>query len=87
MPVRSNLAVLLAQVNVERTKRGLKTISVRQHAAESNISHTVLGALVADRSQRIDYATIDKLLTYLNNYFPTTFNDLFLWVVDEDPDE
>ena len=48
-------------------------------AEESGVSLSVLAALNTDRNQRIDYATIDQLLTYFNSYFKVTTNDLLVW--------
>ena len=48
-------------------------------AEESGVSLSVLAALNTDRNQRIDYATIDQLLTYFNAYFKVTTNDLLVW--------
>jgi len=48
-------------------------------AEESGVSLSVLAALNTDKSQRIDYATVDQLLTYFNSYFKVTTNDLLVW--------
>jgi len=48
-------------------------------AEESGVSLSVLAALNTNKSQRIDYATIDQLLTYFNSYFKVTTNDLLAW--------
>src|SRR3712207_638192 len=87
MPVRSNLRLLLAQANVERAKQGQAALSLRQLAIESGISLSVLTALAAGRSQRIDYGTIDKLLTYLNRYISAGTGDLLVWTPVQPPGE
>ncbi len=79
MPLRSNLRLLLAQANVERAKQGLPALSLRQLALESGIALSVLTALAAGRSQRIDYGTIDTLLTSLNRYIPAGTGALLVW--------
>jgi hypothetical protein len=43
------------------------------------VSLSVLAALNTGRSQRIDYATIDQLLSYFNRYFTVTTSDLLVW--------
>jgi hypothetical protein len=35
--------------------------------------------LHTEKSQRIDYTTIDHLLTYFNQYFHVTAADLLVW--------
>ncbi len=79
MPVRSNLQVLLAKVNLERTQKGLAPLSLRQLAIESGVAHSVVTNLAADRSGRIDYDTIDKLLSYINKYVPANTGELLTW--------
>jgi len=71
--------LLLAQVNVERVRQGKPDLSLRRLADESGVSLSVLAALNTDKSQRIDYATIDQLLTYFSSYFAVTTNDLLTW--------
>lgn len=79
MPVRCNLPLLLAQVNVERTRQKQPLLSLRRLADESNVSLSVLTSLNTGKSQRIDYNTIDKLLTYFNHYLNVTTDDLLVW--------
>jgi DNA-binding Xre family transcriptional regulator len=79
MPVHSNLQVLLAKVNVERAQRGEPTMSLRQLALEIGVAHSVLTNLAADRSGRIDYNTIDKLLTFSSRYLTVNTSDLLAW--------
>ncbi len=71
--------LLLARVNVERARQGKPALSLRRMAEESGVSLSVLAALNTDKSQRIDYATVDQLLTYFNSYFKVTTNDLLVW--------
>jgi DNA-binding Xre family transcriptional regulator len=66
-------------VNVERVRQGKPILSLRRLAEESGVSLSVLAALNTDKSQRIDYATIDELLTYFSSYFAVTTNDLLNW--------
>ncbi len=79
MPVRCNLPLLLAQANVERTKRNQPRLSLRRLAEESSVSLSVLAALNTGKSKRIDYETVDKLLTFFRNYLPVEINDLLIW--------
>ena len=77
--ISCKLRLILAQVNVERAKQGSPPLSLRRLAGESGVSLSVLAALHTGRSQRIDYATIDQLLTYFNSYFSVTTSDLLVW--------
>lgn len=79
MPVTCHLRVLLARLNVERAKSGQPAISLRRLAQESGVSQSVLVALHTGRSQRIDYATIDRLLAYFSRFLPVTIDDLLTW--------
>jgi DNA-binding Xre family transcriptional regulator len=78
------LRLLLAKVNVERVKQGEPALSLRRLAEESGVSLSVLAALHTGKSQRIDYTTIDHLLTYFNHYLKVTTTDLLTW---EQPQE
>lgn len=84
MPVSCRLRILLAQLNVERIKRGQPTISLRRLAQESGVSQSVLVALHTGRSQRIDYATIDRLLSYFNRFLPVSIDDLLTWELPQE---
>jgi hypothetical protein len=79
MPVASHLRILLARLNVERAKQGLPAISLRRLADESGASLSVLVAHNTGQSRRIDYATVDRLLTYFSRTFPVSVNDLLVW--------
>lgn len=80
MTITCHLRVLLAKANVERTKLGKPTLSLRSLARESGVSLSVLASLHTGRSQRIDYTTIDRLLTYFSCYFSNvSVDDLFAW--------
>jgi transcriptional regulator with XRE-family HTH domain len=79
MTISCRLRLLLAQVNVERARRGQSGVSLRQLAQESGVSLSVLTALNTDRSQRIDYQTIDRLLDFFNRYLSVTTTDLLTW--------
>ena len=77
--ISCKLRLLVAQVNVERAKRGQPALSLRRLAMESGVSLSVLAALNTGKSQRIDYTTIDQLLTYFNAYFEVTTSDQLAW--------
>jgi DNA-binding Xre family transcriptional regulator len=79
MTISCRLRLLLAQVNVERARGGQAGVSLRQLAQESGVSLSVLTALNTDRSQRIDYQTIDRLLGFFNRYLTVTTTDLLAW--------
>lgn len=79
MTIACKFRLLLARVNVERVRQGKPALSLRRLAEESGVSLSVLAALNTDRSQRIDYTTIDQLLTYFSAYFAVTVDDLLTW--------
>ena len=79
MPISCRLRVILAQLNVERAKNNQPAISLRRLAQESGVSLSVLVSLHTGRSQRVDYTTIDRLLSYFNRFFPISMDDLFAW--------
>ena len=83
MTISCQLRVLLAQANLQRAKSGQPLLSLRQLAAESKVSLSVLTALNTGRNQRIDYATIDRLLAYFSRYFPISTGDLLSWEPDQ----
>ena len=84
MSVSCRLRVVLAQLNVELLKSGQPAISLRCLSQESGVSLSVLASLHTGRSQRIDYATIDRLLTYFNRFSPISIDDLFRWEADQE---
>lgn len=84
MSISCKLRVLLARVNVERARQGKPPLSLRRLAAESGVSLSVVAALNTGRSQRIDYTTIDHLLTYFSRYFDVTTDDLLTWERDQE---
>jgi DNA-binding Xre family transcriptional regulator len=79
MPISCHLRILLARLNVERARRGESAISLRRLARESGVALSVLVALHTGQSQRVDYATLDRLLTYFSRFLPVTINDLLAW--------
>ncbi len=84
MPVSCHLRVLLARLNEERARQKQPTISLRRLAQESGVSQSVLVALHTGRSQRIDYATIDRLLAYFNRFLPVSIDDLLSWEPEQE---
>lgn len=82
MPVSCRLRLLIARLNVERAEKGQPALSLRRLAQESGVSQSVLVALHTERSQRIDFATIDKLLSYFNRFLPVSINDLLTWELE-----
>ena len=79
MTITCHLRVLLAKTNVERSKSGKPALSLRSLAKESGVSLSVLASLHTGRSQRVDYTTIDRLLTYFSYYLNVSVDDLFVW--------
>ncbi|GHO83023.1 helix-turn-helix domain-containing protein [Dictyobacter formicarum] len=79
MTISCKLRLMLAKANVERARLGEPALSLRRLADESGVSLSVLAALHTGKSQRIDYTTIDHLLTYFSRYFRVTTDDLLNW--------
>jgi DNA-binding Xre family transcriptional regulator len=79
VPVSCHLRILLARLNLERAKQGQPAVSLRRLAQESGVSQSVLIALHTERNQRIDYATIDRLLSYFSRFLPVRIDDLLAW--------
>ena len=86
MTISCKFRLLLAKVNVERAKQGKPSLSLRRLAGESGVSLSVLTALNTERSQRIDYTTLDNLLCYFSTYFTVTTSDLLAWEQDLEED-
>lgn len=86
MTISCKLRLLLARANVERAKQGQPALSLRRLADDSGVSLSVLATLHTGKSQRIDYTTIDNLLTYFNRYFHVTTDDLLNWEKPEERD-
>lgn len=66
MPIKSRVKVLLAEVNLERTRAGQKPISVRQIAEDTGITHSALVKLVNNKSGMVSFETLDKLMKFFN---------------------
>ncbi|QBD77809.1 XRE family transcriptional regulator [Ktedonosporobacter rubrisoli] len=79
MTISCQLRILLARVNLERAQQGKPALSLRRLACESGVSLSVLAALNMGRSQRIDYATLDRLLNYFSRYMNVSIADLLVW--------
>ncbi len=86
MTISCQLRLLIARVNVERARQGKPPLSLRRLAEESGVSLSVLAAMNTGRSQRIDYATIDQLLSYFSRYFVVTTSDLLTWKQRDEED-
>lgn len=79
MTISCHLRVLLARVNVERVKQGKAPLSLRRLAGECGVSLSAIASLNTGHSQRIDFATADRLLNYFSRYFAVSMNDLLVW--------
>ncbi len=64
MPIRARIKVLLAEVNLQRTKDGERPISVRQLSEETGITHSALVQLVNGKSKMVAFETLDKLMQF-----------------------
>jgi DNA-binding Xre family transcriptional regulator len=79
MPVVCKLRVLLARLNLQQAERGEHPVSLRRLALESGVSLSVIVALHTGRSQRVDFATLDRLLVYFNGALDVGVDDLLTW--------
>jgi DNA-binding Xre family transcriptional regulator len=84
MPIRCNVKVLLAQRNLERARKGERAISVRQLAEVTGIAESALLRLVNNKTSRIDYTTIDKLMAFFDT---DNVNDILVRVRERHSDE
>jgi hypothetical protein len=73
------LRLLLARLNVERARQKRPAVSVRRLARESGVALSVVAALHAGRSQRVDFATLDRLLAYFARSLNVGMADLLAW--------
>lgn len=73
MIIHSRLAVVLAEHNQARSKRGLKAITVRVLAIETGLARSTLAGLMNNRNRQIAYSSIELLC----KYFAKTPGDLF----------
>ena len=64
MPIRSRVKVLMAERNLERARAGQKALSVRGLAEATGIAHSALVKLVDNKSTRVDFETLDRLMRY-----------------------
>lgn len=63
--IQCTLRVLLAQLNLERAQRGEPPLSQAKIAEDTRIPPSVINGLVTNRTQRVDYRTLDRLCAYL----------------------
>ncbi len=85
MPVSCQLRILLARLNLERAHLGQPAISLRRLAQESGVSLSTVVALNAGQSQRVDFATIDRLLAYFSRSLDVAIEDLLVWQPPTEP--
>ena len=78
MSVACQLRILRARLNVERARHDQRALSLRRLAKESGVSLSVVVALHAGRSQRVDFATLDRLLTYFIRLLNVGIDDLLV---------
>lgn len=85
MPVSCQLRILLARLNLERARRDQPPVSLRRLAHESGVSLSTVVALNAGQSQRVDFATIDRLLAYFSRSLDVAIDDLLVWQPPAEP--
>ena len=64
MPIRCNLKVVIARENLRRAEARRPPVTMRALARDTGLALSVLSKLATNRSQRVDYKTIDKLCDY-----------------------
>lgn len=64
MALRSRLKVQLYQWNLERVRAGEKPVSVLELAQVTGIAYSAVRKLLDNKSTRIDFETIDRLMRY-----------------------
>lgn len=80
MPVKFALRKLIARKNLERADAGLPPLTQTEIAQGSKVSQSVISNLLANRSERIDLKTIDRLCAFLG----VTPGDLFDYTPDRE---
>jgi putative transcriptional regulator len=76
MAIRTRLRALIAERNLERINAGEAGLSIRSVARDAGLSSPVISALVNNRTQRIDYTTLDKLC----RFFDCTPGDILVYI-------
>ncbi len=66
MAIRSRLKVLLYQWNLERVRAGDKPVSVLELAHATGVAYSALRKLLDNKSTRVDFETLDKLMRYFD---------------------
>lgn len=80
MALRSRLKVQLYQWNLERVRAGEKPVSVLELAQATGIAYSAVRKLLDNKSTRIDFETIDRLM----HYFGTdNLNDILEYRPDQ----
>ncbi len=80
MPIKSRVKILLAEHNLARARAGEKAISVRGLAEATGLTHSALVKLVDQKSTRIDFATLEKLMQFFGTH---DLNDILEYTPDE----
>lgn len=73
MPIKFSLRTIVARKNLERAEAGLPPLTQTEIAAGGKVSQSVVSKLLANKTTRIDFDTIDNLCTFLG----ITPNELF----------
>lgn len=64
--VRSKLKLLIQERNIERMRRGKKTLTTRQIADLAGIAHSTLTGLTANRMKGVQFDTLQALCRFFN---------------------
>ena len=84
MPIRSRVKVLLAERNLERARAGQKAISVRGLSQATGIAHSALVKLLDNKSTRVDFETLDRLMRYFSTQ---DLNEILEYQAEQPPRE
>ncbi len=82
MPIRSTLRLLIARENVERAASGQPPLTQHRLALDTGLPPSVINGLVTNRTQRVDYKTLDRLCAYFN----VQPGDLLTYTPEDDTD-
>jgi putative transcriptional regulator len=64
--IRSRLKLLIYERNTARVREGRPLLTVRELAALTGLSTSVVSGLMTNRTERVDFKTLDKLCAVLD---------------------
>lgn len=79
MAVRSRLKLLIAERNIALMREGKQTLTQRSIAESTGLSLSVISGLAANRTERVDFTTLNKLCAF----FEVQPGDILVYSRDE----